>query len=212
MDEMISHGYEPSLKSPFDHFIWILPHTFFPSTFTYANAKRNHEDRFVTSRGEILRAFAILVLTTHCEFIRFRSLWSEDQSTKYLPPPMVRRIIWFERFEDPRQTLWFSSRGIASKTNWWMRVTEFMQIICEHRTTQIIPRSVFALRKACHDDMALEGVGETSDCPNTWQWIGNQKTALHFKSHLLYRMPSYVLRKILLHHKRAVWGNMRVIG
>lgn len=85
IDEIISEGHGPAKMNPLDYFMWMFPQGFLSSIVSYTN--ENMEDKLLqlTTRGEIVKFFGVLILMTRCEFSARRSLWSTKQSSKYLP-------------------------------------------------------------------------------------------------------------------------------
>ena len=115
----------------------MFPLGYLSTIVAYTNNKMESKGFKFTTRGEILKFFGILILMTRFEFNGRRSLWSTNTASKYLPPPMFGNIMSRNRFEQLRQNVMFGSE--VSTIDRWGLVTEFINAINEHRSSQVIP-------------------------------------------------------------------------
>ena len=108
VDEIITTGHGPCSLTPYDFFMWIFPFDQLGLIVNHTNKKLKNQGLPVTSCGELLRYFGILVFMSRCQFGNRRDLWSSKSHSHYLSPPLFGNIMSRKRFEDLRFHITFS--------------------------------------------------------------------------------------------------------
>jgi len=100
----------------------------------------------VTTTGELLKWFGVLVLITRFEYGERASLWSPESSCRYLPPPLLGQTgMTRPRFDELTQHMEWSEQpeerppGLSSETYRWMLVDDFVSRINSHRVQHFSP-------------------------------------------------------------------------
>lgn len=137
IDEIISRGHGPSQMQPMDYFMWMFPQEHLALMVSYTNDAMQSRGLRLTTRGEILKFFGVLILMTRIEFGSRRSLWSSQLSSKYLPKLQFGNIISRTRFKELRHDVTFSFP--ADSSDRWGMIRDFIVAINDHRASHVIP-------------------------------------------------------------------------
>ena len=81
-----SEGHSPSNMRPYDCFMWMFPQGHMSEMVYSTSRKLQQRDLPITSNGELLRLFRVLVLMKICEVCNRGNWWSSKTVSKYLPP------------------------------------------------------------------------------------------------------------------------------
>ena len=76
IDEIISGGHGPSQMQSMEYFMWMFPQECLVFMASYTKDAMQSRELRLTTRGEILKFFGVLILMTRIEFGSRRSLWS----------------------------------------------------------------------------------------------------------------------------------------
>ena len=76
VDKIFTAGHGPCSTTPYDFFMWMFPLEHLGLIVNHTNKKLNNRGLPVTSRGEVLRYFGILLLMNRYQFGNRRDLWS----------------------------------------------------------------------------------------------------------------------------------------
>ena len=158
IDEIISRGHSPSQMHPMDYFMWMFPHEHLALMVSYTNDSMESRGLRLTTRSEILKFFGVLILMTRIEFSTRRSLWSSQETSKYLPQPQFGNIISRRRFEELRQNVTFSFP--ADSNDRWGMIRDFIVAINDHRASHVIPSQKICVDESCGITPLRPGLGE----------------------------------------------------
>jgi len=110
------------------------------------NANLLKAGKKLSTAGEILKWFGVLILITRFEYGDRVSLWSTESSSRYIPPPSLG---WTgmprQRFEDLFQYMEWSEQpderpeGMPADQYRWMLVDDFVSRFNTHRVTHFSP-------------------------------------------------------------------------
>lgn len=141
VDEIASEGHHPSHMTPFDCFMWMFPQGHLSEMVYSTNHRLEQRDLPITTKGELLRFFGVLVLLTRCQFGNRRSLWSNRSVSKYLSPPSFGNAMSRQRFEVIRQNIAFTgyATDVSNMDDRWGLVKGFVDAINDHRATFVKP-------------------------------------------------------------------------
>ena len=156
IDEIISRGHSPSQMQPMDYFMWMFPQEHLALMVSYTNDAMQSRGLRLTTRGDILKFFGVLILIIRIEFGSRRYLWSSQLSSKYLPKPQFGNIISRTRFEELRQNVTFSFP--ANSSDRWGMIRDFIIAINDHRASHVIPS-----QKSCVDESMSRWYGLGGD-------------------------------------------------
>ena len=106
----------------------------------------------VTSRGEMLKYFGIMILSTRFEFGARRDLWSTKSSTKYIPAPAFGQTgMSRNRFDDIWSSIVWSKQAAARgedqshEGHRWELVEHHVANFNSHRKIYVRPSSVLCV-------------------------------------------------------------------
>jgi Transposase IS4 len=146
-----------------DVFLQMFPKAQLHDTFVLTNIQLRKKELRETSKGELLKFFGIMILTTRYEFNNRSDLWSDHPPTKYESAAQLGRRTGMsrKRFDDLWTCIRFSMQpddkpeDITSETYRWMLVDGFIRNFNQHRATNFIPSE-----KLCVDESFSRWYGQ----------------------------------------------------
>lgn len=102
--------------SPISCFFATFRMSYFSSIWTLTNNNLKNDNLDITTNGEILKFFGILILITRFEFSSRRDLWKRKDISKYIPSAQFGRFISRDRFQHLMQHIQLSM-GAPHATN-----------------------------------------------------------------------------------------------
>ena len=141
-------GCDKSKKSlnPFDFFIAMFPKKQLEEMVVNTSEALNIKGKPSTSTGEMLKFFGVMILATRYEFGCRRSLWSTNQTSKYLASPSFGRTgMSKNRFDDMWSCVVWSKQpkqrpeDISHEAHRWMLVESFVDNFNFHRKKYVKP-------------------------------------------------------------------------
>lgn len=142
-------------KSRLDYFLAMLPPDQLVEMVCLTNCELRKEELKETTRGELLKWIAVLILTTCFEFQSCASLWSTTAPSKYWPVASFGQtgmsrdcfeiLFWYVCLSY-QPTCW--PPGMRSKEWQWMLVRDFVKQFNEHHAANFIPSSRICVDKS----------------------------------------------------------------
>ena len=146
--QCIADGQGVPHLSPFDFFMYMFPMSHLSQIVALTNLELQRRDKQLTTSGEILRYFGVLVLMSRFEFGPRRELWQTTSQNKYVPVPNFTRIIPYHRFEMLRMCIRYSHSGGTGDVdgdNRWSLVDDFVTAINLHREMYVTPSELICV-------------------------------------------------------------------
>ena len=142
----IHEGSEISSMPPYEYFLWVFPMRHFTAIVSWTDANLQKKGvEVLTSAGEVLKFFGVIILMTRFEFSKRRDLWKTESSFKYKPVAKFGRFIARNRFEVLMSCIAFSRQSECtspgSSDRRWGLVQDFVTAINSHRASRVSPSS-----------------------------------------------------------------------
>jgi len=106
----------------------------------------------ITTKGEILKFFGVIILATRFEFQSRASLWSATALSRYTPAAALGKTgMSRTRFDLLWKSIRFSDQpeerpvGVTSEQHRWMLVDDFVSNFNSHRESQVVPSWVLCV-------------------------------------------------------------------
>ena len=151
-----------------DYFLAVFPDDQIRRCVTLTTAELRRRGKAVTTRGELLRFFGVMILVTRCEFSKRRELWSSQSLGRYLPAYSLGATgISKNRFQDLFECVRFSYQPVerpqtmCSQKYRWMLVDEFVDSFNRHRGRHYKPSEMI-----CADESMIRWYGLGGDWIN----------------------------------------------
>jgi hypothetical protein len=133
------------------------------------NLELGRNSRRLTTQGEILKFFGVLILMTRFEFSDYRTLWSTQNPEKYeISPDFGRTGMTRHRFQTLKRYIRFSNQpssrpeGMNSEKYRWLLVDDFIRSINNHRLSYFKPSKLI-----CVDKSMIRWYGQGGDWINS---------------------------------------------
>jgi hypothetical protein len=133
-------------RSRLDYFLLMFPPLQLNEIVRLTNIHLLKNKKKVTTIGEIIKLFGILILATRYEFGSRSSLWSINPFSKYRPAPAFGKTgMGRKRFDDLWGAITFSEQpgtrpdGMSSEQYRWLLVDGFVDKFNEYRKNYFVP-------------------------------------------------------------------------
>jgi hypothetical protein len=161
--EMVSPGLDIGKhRSRLDYFLLMFPLLQLNKIGRLTNLHLAKKRRRLTTVGEVIKFFGLLILTTIFEFGRRSSLWSTSPFSKYHGVPCFGKTgMSRQRFDDLWSTIAFSEQPatrlewMSSEQHCWLLVNGFVDKFNNYRKNYFIPS-----RTICVDDSISRWYGQ----------------------------------------------------
>jgi Transposase IS4 len=159
-----------SLKAatPYEYFMEIFPPDALMRIVMLTPEKLREKGKQVTTGGEILKFFGILILGTRYEFGSRADLWSSSsRNIRFDPPAFGRTGMPRDRFDLLFTLITFSKQsdqgGVSSERHRWQLVDDFVSSINAHREAHVQPTEMLCVDKS---------ISKWNDLGGHWSDIG----------------------------------------
>jgi hypothetical protein len=133
-------------RSRLDYFLLMFPPLQLNEIVRLTNIHLLRKKKKLTSIGEVIKMFGVLILSTRYEFGSRSSLWSLNPTSKYVPAPAFGKTGMSRcRFDDMWGCLSFSEQpatrpaAMSSEQYRWLLVDGFVERFNEYRKNYFIP-------------------------------------------------------------------------
>lgn len=136
---------EGTLMTRLDYFLCMFPPQALLSIVRLTTRQLQLISKPATSKGEIVKFFGVITLTTKFEFDDRRSLWATTATSKYIPAPMFGKMMSRNRFDDLWRCIRFSdqpsvrSADMTAEQYRWRLVDDFVKEFNDHRASTFSP-------------------------------------------------------------------------
>jgi hypothetical protein len=133
------------LMSRLDYFLLMFPPQSLLSIVRLTSQKLLLLSKPATTKGEIVKFFGIIILSTKFEFDDRRSLWATEAPSKYIPTPLFGKLMPRNRFDDLWRCIRFSEQPsvrpaeMTAEQYRWKLVDDFVTQFNEHRASTFSP-------------------------------------------------------------------------
>lgn len=138
--------------SRLDYFLLMFPPTELSLILQLTNERLIEKQKNTATKGEILKFFGIIILSTKFEFGSRSSLWSTTAPAKYEPAPEFGRTgMPRMRFDDIWSSIRFSQQptvrpdGMSSEQHRWLLVDNFVANFNEYRANNFSPSDLICV-------------------------------------------------------------------
>jgi hypothetical protein len=138
--------------SRLDVFFLMFPPRHLDSIVRFTTAELEDKKKKKTTKGEILKFFGVILLTTKFEFKSRASLWSTTAATKYeVAPAFGRTGMSRQRFDDLWMCIRFSNQPkvrppeMSSERYRWKLVDDFVMEYNDYRKKSFIPSEMLCV-------------------------------------------------------------------
>ena len=152
-------------RTPVEYFLAVFPQQQLSMSAELTSAKLSRRGRSLTTPGEVLKLFAVVLLGTRFEFGCRSDLWSTTPRTKHIPAPAfgLRNGMSRNGFDNLWRSLTFSGQRAGgpptgangSEQFRWSLVNDFVEAINRHRAPHVTPAETL-----CVDESISQWYGQ----------------------------------------------------